>query len=81
MSQQPAPSVGRIVRVPMDPTTNNGADEAPAVITRVWNDTTVNVRILADAAPKAEDWRTSLVLVESFDEGAGLCRWTWPGRV
>ncbi|MFG3586632.1 hypothetical protein [Streptomyces sp. NPDC047990] len=75
------PSVGRIVRVPMDPAANNGSDEAPAVITRVWNDTTVNVRILADSAPKADEWRTSLVLVESLAESGGLCRWTWPERV
>ncbi|MER5601526.1 hypothetical protein [Streptomyces sp. NPDC002265] len=75
------PSVGRIVHVPMDPATNNGADAAPAVITRVWNDTTVNVRILADAAPAKSDWRTSLVLVESLSEGVGLCRWAWPERV
>ncbi|MEU0039096.1 hypothetical protein [Streptomyces sp. NPDC006333] len=81
MPDQPTPSVGRIVRVPMNPTTNNGASEAPAIITRVWNDTTVNVRILADAAPSKDDWRTSLVLVESLAEGDGLCRWNWPGRV
>lgn len=81
MSTQPVPSLGRIVHVPMDPATNNGADVAPAVITRVWNDTTVNVRLLADAAPCATDWRTSLVLVDTLDQGDGLCRWTWPGRV
>jgi hypothetical protein len=75
------PSVGRIVHVPMDPATNNGADFAPAVITRVWNDTTVNVRVLADAYPSNADWRTSLAFVDTLAEGDALCRWTWPGRV
>lgn len=81
MTEQQKPSLGRIVHVPMSTATNNGSSVAPAVITRVWNDTTVNVRILADAPPGGSDWRTSLVLVDSFDEGEGLCRWTWPGRV
>lgn len=81
MAQQP--SIGRIVHVPMDPATNNGADVAPAVITRVWNDTCVNVQILADAPGTA--YRSSLTHVESFDglDNAPdrLYRWTWPPRV
>jgi hypothetical protein len=81
MTTQQKPSVGRIVHVPVEPSTSNGADVAPAVITRVWNDTTVNVRVLADAPPSATDWRTSLVLVDDLDDGEGLCRWIWPGRV
>lgn len=78
---QPQPSVGRIVHVPVDPATTNGADVAPAVITRVWNERVVNVRILADARASADEWRTSLTFVDSIDDGEGLCRWTWPARV
>ena len=44
------PSVGRIVHVLVDPATNNGADAAPAIITRVFHDTMVNVRVLLDGS-------------------------------
>lgn len=79
MSQQP--SVGRIVLVPMNPADNNGADRAPAVITRVWNERTINVRVLGDS--HAVDWRTSLGYVESLDdlETGQLHTWSWPPRV
>ena len=77
------PTIGRIVLVPMDPATNNGADVAPAVITRVWNENTINVQILADAPGCA--WRTSLTHADSLDglgdEPNRLYRWTWPPRV
>lgn len=63
-----APSVGRIVHVLIDPTMNNGADVAPAIITRVWPsggpvDATgfvgyVNVRVLADSDNTL--WLTSI---------------------
>ena len=43
------PSLGRIVIVPMDPTFNNGSDEAPAVICRVFDETLINVRIIGDS--------------------------------
>jgi hypothetical protein len=57
------PAIGRIVHVSMNPAENNGADAAPAVITRVWSDTCVNVRVLADS--HAVDWRTSVTLWET----------------
>ncbi|MGW8326481.1 hypothetical protein ACWGLE_01095 [Streptomyces sp. NPDC055897] len=44
------PSVGRIVLVTVEPTTNNGADVAPAIITRVWSDSMVNVQVFRDGA-------------------------------
>jgi hypothetical protein len=72
------PSVGDIVLVPMNPADNNGATEAPAVITRVWSRTTVNARVLADS--HAIDWRTSLVYADSLAEAdAEAAIWTWPG--
>jgi hypothetical protein len=63
MPNQPTPSVGRIVHIAMDPAANNGGDIAPAVITRVWSDTCVNLRVLIDG-PNV-DWRTSVTLWES----------------
>lgn len=77
MSQ--VPSLGRIVLVPAAPVTNNGAAVAPAVITRVWSDTTVNVRVLLDSTQSPE-WRTSVGFVEDVDNLTGHT-WTWPPRV
>lgn len=75
------PSVGRIVHAYVaDTTQNNGADVAPAVITRVWNDTLVNVRILLDGDAIA--WRTSVQLHDERPEGEAVNHsvW-WPSRV
>lgn len=57
------PSVGRIVHVIVSPRENNGADVAPAVITRVWNEQGINVRVLLDGPDTP--WRTSVPLYES----------------
>lgn len=54
------PTVGRIVHVLADPKTNNGADVAPAIITRVWSESMINVRVLLDG-PDAP-WWTSISL-------------------
>lgn len=59
------PTVGRIVHVLTDPGTNNGSDVAPAMITRVWSDTCVNLRLIRDGYPAAEEWLTSWSLYES----------------
>ncbi len=79
MSQQP--SIGRIVLVPMNPGENNGETVAPAIITRVWNERTINVRVLGDN--QAIDWRTSVGFVESLDDlqPGQLHSWSWPPRV
>lgn len=81
----PDPSVGDIVLVAMDPAFNNGSAEAPAVVTRVWSKTTVNVRVLADHGASPQ-WFTSLVYAESLAEAAAAAAtgvipavWTWPG--
>ncbi|WP_405909537.1 hypothetical protein OG742_37045 [Streptomyces sp. NBC_00828] len=72
-----SPDVGDIVLVPVDPAESNGARVAPAVITRVWNKTTVNARVLHDS--DAVRWRTSLTFVDSLDNAmAGAAVWTWP---
>ena len=64
----PKPAVGRIVHVIVDPKRNNGSDVAPAMITRVWSDTCVNLRVIPDYYPGPEEWLTSVPLYESREE-------------
>lgn len=72
------PSVGDVVLVAVDPTDNNGATSAPAIVTRVWSATTVNVRVLHDS--DAVSWRTSLLYRDSLaDAAVPAAVWTWPG--
>lgn len=83
------PSIGRIVTVPAAAIKGvelNGAEAAPAVITRVWNDRTVNVRVLPDS--DAIVWKTSIALYPSRDEYDRAARVNgmdfgcyWPERV
>ncbi|MFJ9382082.1 hypothetical protein [Streptomyces sp. NPDC101455] len=73
------PDVGDVVLVPVAPEENNGSTVAPALITRVWNATTINARVLADG--NAIGWRTSLRYAESLDDAQpGAAVWTWPGE-
>ena len=58
----PTAAVGRIVHVFADPAQNNGADVAPAMITRAWSDECVNIRVLRDGPPAPEEWQTSVSL-------------------
>lgn len=67
----PKPSVGRIVHVLVNPEHNNYSDVAPAIITHVWSDNCVNLRVFYDG-PKAtpesgrpDGWMTSITLHES----------------
>lgn len=55
-------AVGRIVHVFVDPAQNNGTDIAPAVITRVWNEQGVNLKVLLDHADNI--WLTSVTLCD-----------------
>lgn len=74
------PDVGDVVLVPMAPTVNNGARFAPAIVTRVWSPTTINVRVLADSENPAPDWRTSVVYADSLSDAYNSASvWTWPG--
>lgn len=77
------PSLGRIVIVHMDPTANNGATEAPAMISRVWTDTMVNVRILVDGSNEVLS-RTSVNLFDTQEEAVasgGTYHAWWPAKV
>lgn len=58
-----APALGRIVHVFVDPARNNGSDVAPAVITRVWNEQGVNLKVLLDNPD--DIWLTSVTLCEN----------------
>ncbi len=60
------PSAGRIVMVFADPADNNGADVAPAVITRVWSDETINVHVLPDGPDSY--WLTSVQLHDTREQ-------------
>jgi len=78
------PSLGRIVLVPCDPQVNNGATIAPAVITRVWSDKMINVRVFGDNRNDTPAL-TSVELVEELPTynptGEGMHVWAWPPRV
>ncbi|MGW3847195.1 hypothetical protein [Streptomyces fagopyri] len=82
LEEAPAPAepeVGDVVLVPVDPVENNGSCEAPAIVTRVWSASTVNVRVLHDG--DAVTWRGSLVYREDLDGIEGVpAVWTRKGR-
>ena len=77
----------------MRPADNNHSDTAPAIITRVWSDGCVNVRVLTDS--DAVLWHTSVSLHadraaadaavaparEMHGEAADLRAAWWPERV
>jgi hypothetical protein len=58
----PKPALGRIVHVFVDPARNNGGDIAPAMITRVWKDQGVNLKVVLDGPE--EYWLTSVALYD-----------------
>jgi hypothetical protein len=65
----------------VDPVSNNGSDLSPAVITRVWNDTLVNVKTIHDGSA-SEQWLTSVSLFDTEEEArtsGGHCCF-WPPR-
>jgi hypothetical protein len=72
--QMPKAVEGETVMVFADPRFNNGADVAPAVITRAWHDRCVNIRVHYDApavAPEGsgrQDWMTSVTLFGTREE-------------
>ena len=74
------PSLARMVLAVVDPALNNGADVAPAVITRVWSDELVNVRVLLDS--EAVLWKTSVSLCADEDTARAKGHAVyWPPRV
>ncbi len=72
------PTIGRIVLFKStDPDEmGNGAEEVPAIITRVWSDKCVNLQVMRDNEhPIAV---TSCVLED--DQGGCSQTWRWPPR-
>lgn len=72
------PSVGRIVHFHTTEKAcqSNGCADGPypAVITRVWSDTCVNLKVLPDCA---EPFDATSVCLDDIDCSS---RWTWPPR-
>lgn len=68
------PSIGRIVLMPVDAlgVSANGADVLPAIITRVWSDTMVNVQVFLDSGPVVA--KTSARLYDTANEAAAGAR-------
>jgi hypothetical protein len=69
------PSLGRVVIYTLtdrdkELIANNGADQCPATIARVWSDTCVNLKLQndGDGAP----WKTSIL------QGDQPGQWSWP---
>lgn len=75
---QQKPSLGRIVhyRAASSKEVWSGADVHAAIVTRVWSDRCVNLKVLPDGGPVFD--KTS-VEIEDEPEQAG--RWSWPPRV
>lgn len=71
------PTIGRIVIV--KGLQSNGSDEHPAVVTRVWNPTYLNVMVLPDAGqPQAV---TSIAFFQTRDEAVAALPTAAGGRV
>lgn len=68
------PTAGRIVLyTPMaGEFTGNDTSPVPAIITRVWSDECVNLKVFSDGP--SDYWVTSVLL------GEGYRTWAWPPR-
>jgi hypothetical protein len=79
------PSIARIVLVTGAVAVSNGATVAPAMITRVWSDTLVNLTVFPDCAPPVN--LTSVSLHPDAETARGTCAFPssnaayWPPRV
>lgn len=70
------PSLGRIVLFRSE--LSNGATEHPAIISRVWSDTCVNLTVFPDCGVPV--CKTSVVQNEDMQEGNQTYAWRWPPR-
>lgn len=86
------PSIGRIVLVNISPDPDRPALR-PAIVTAVWSDTCINVRLFEDGGNDAAllvglgvseehpDWLTSINQASAGDGSIGFRQWAWPPRV
>lgn len=76
------PSIGRIVHYFPQPGEfglhSNSTSPCAAIITAVWSDTCVNLKVLVDGPH--DHWVTSRMLREGSDD-CGFGVWAWPERV
>lgn len=80
------PTIGRIVHYtfPQNEPAPNHGDTVPAIITAVFSDDCVNLRIFADqepAKPSVQEWRTSVIRKGADNWPYGQDCWEWPPRV
>ncbi len=86
------PTIGRIVLVNIS-TDPAKPEMRPAIITAVWSDICVNVRLLSDGgndtgllvelgvSEKHPEWLTSITMALAGDGSVGTRQWCWPPRV
>lgn len=70
------PTIGKIVIFHFDESEineNNQQLEAPAIVTTVWDDDCVNLKVLNDGPENT--WKTSVV------QGTEANQWSWPELV
>lgn len=75
----PTPTPGRIVLFKSKDQTQIGihstADEVPAIVTRVWSDTTVNLTVFRDADSPVTV--SSVSMADDFETSGQHCAWRW----
>jgi len=72
------PSIGRLVHYFPTINENYGNSPVTALITHVWSDTCVNLKLFADGPGVMDGFKTSVNNLHS-DNSAGS--WNWPERV
>lgn len=75
------PAIGQIVRYRLadDEVAINGAREFPAIITQVWSETCVNLRVFYDTTPgRLDEWRASVPHEATPGLSGASGTWGWP---
>lgn len=77
MTNSMKPTIGRIVLFKSnDPSQlGNGAEEVPAIVTRVWSDSCVNLTVFRDFAPPLSV--TSVNMADDFAASGQGVAWRW----
>lgn len=87
------PSIGRIVLVNIAASVDDKPQLRPAVVTAVWSDICINVRLFSDGGNDTAllarigvseahpEWLTSITQALAGDGSVGPRQWCWPPRV